>query len=282
MLPHNHPEHRKAQGLLGHFDPASARVHEHSRMTTRLTADAPSRAVTSQTSSGSDAPHFSDSSLTGDDDDASDNENYRGQESSRKSARLAAGNKNLTQSKLPFSPKKLRGDRNWRKRIVSDSEDDLGGYGQVDSDVEIVAPPRRSTRSRRTARVNLIDDAESEGDSYHDSPGQKSGDRGAGKKHRKKRPAATRPAYGHFRDVGDLDFDFFEDEATSSLRAHRDVCEKCHKSPAHEELKVFKKGRRRPKVAEDESDDDEDRIRSLGGWVQWFGFLKLFTFVLLT
>ncbi|KAF8560206.1 hypothetical protein OG21DRAFT_38190 [Imleria badia] len=264
---------RKAQGLLDHFDPASDDVHEHSRMNARMSVDAVGHATASQTSSESDvseSPPISDSSLTDEDDDKSGDDDFTGRPSTRKSARLAAGKPKFTQSKLPFSPKKLRTSRVLQGRLVSDSEDDLGGYGQVDSDVEIL-PSRRSTRSRKSTRANLADDLvdgeESDGDSYHDSPRPKSREK-ARKMLKKKRPATARPAYGHFRDIDDLDFDHYEDEATSSLRAHRNICEKCHKRPTHEELAKVKKGRRKTKDNGESDDDDEDHIRGLGGWVR--------------
>lgn len=168
---------------------------------------------------------------------------------------------------------------------VSDSGNDLGGYGSVDSDIEILAT-RRPTRSRRSARSNLADNllegGESDGDTYHDSPRHKSREK-ARKKLKHKRAPTARPAYGHFRDIDDLDFDPYDDEATLSLRAHRDICEKCHKRPAHELLMRVKKGKRKTKEdAEDEDEDNEDHIRGLGGWVRWFGYSGICSFILLT
>lgn len=284
LSPQGFSERRKAQGLLDHFDPASDDVHKYSRMNPRITVDAASIAAppTSSESDISGSPLTSDSPLT-EEDDGSGSDDY-GLASTRKSARLAAGNTKFIQSKLPFSPKKLRNNRARQQRLGSGSEDDLGGYGQVDSDVEMFAP-RRSTRSRRSARSNLADDlvdeGESDGDSYHGSPAPKSKEK-ARKRLKKKRSVAARPAYGHFRNIDDLDFDPYDDEATSSLRAHREICEKCHKRPAHEELSKVRKGRRKTKVDEDESDDDDDEhIRGLGGWVRWFGCPVVYFFNLL-
>lgn len=254
-------------------------------MNARITDDEVRHMTTSQTSSESDVslpPPTSDSPLTEEDDDRSDDDDYTGRASTRKSTR---GKAEFVQSKLPFSPKKLRRNRvRRREQSVSDSGDDLGGYGQLDSDIEISAP-RRSTRTRRNARSNLADDlveeGESDGDTYHDSPRPTSRGK-AGKKLKKKRSATARPAYGHFRDIDDLDFDLYEDEATSSLRAHRNICEKCHKRPAHELLTKAKKGRRKTKDNEGESDEsDEDHIRGLGGWVRWFGYSAIYSFILL-
>ena len=252
-------------------------------MNSRIATDAINHTVTSQSSSEGDVSQssLSDSPLTEEDDDGGDGEYYTTLDSTRRSARLATGSMKLKQSKLPFSPKKLRSNRVRRGQSISDSEDDLGGYGQVDSDVEILVPTRRSTRSRRNVHLNLADEEESDEDTYHDSPRHRSSAKEAGKRLKKKRPTTARPAYGHFRDISDLDFDSYEDEATSSLRAHRDICEKCHKRPAHEQLRRSKKGRRKTEVNEGESDDDEDSIRSLGGWVRWFGHLGILSFILL-
>lgn len=257
-------------------------------MNAKISDDTVTRLATSPTSSENDVSQSlpsSDSFLTDDDDDRSGDGDYTSRASTRKSAHLA-GSRKLTQSRLPFSPKKLRNTRIRREQSASDSGDDLGGYGQVDSDVEILVP-RKSTRSRRSARSNLadglVDEGESDGDTYHDNPRHNSRTQESRKKLKKKRPATARPAYGRFRDIDDLNFDSYEDEATSSLRAHRDICEKCHKPPAHEQLtKAKKKGRRKTKNDTGESDDDdEDHIRGLGGWVRWFGYPGNHSFILL-
>ena len=54
------------------------------------------------------------------------------------------------------------------------------------------------------------------------------------------------------------------------LRAHRDICEKCHREPAHVLLKKLgkRKGRKK-KQTDDLSEDEEDMYNALGGWVRW-------------
>ncbi|KAI6047780.1 P-loop containing nucleoside triphosphate hydrolase protein [Pisolithus marmoratus] len=114
---------------------------------------------------------------------------------------------------------------------ISDSEDELGGYGEM-------IPTRRSTRARKAARSNLDDDLK--GDVQ----------------------VSSHPAYGHFRDVNDLDFDPYDDEATASLRAHRRICEKCHRGPAHELLRRGRKPKRGRRRRGSDADLEEDQERA--------------------
>ena len=87
-----------------------------------------------------------------------------------------------------------------------------------------------------------------------------------------KRGQAARPAYGNVRVVDDLAGDALSDEETASLRAHRDICEKCHRGPADQLIKAEGKRKARKKRGA-ESDEDEgsvlDQLESLGGWVRW-------------
>ncbi|KIJ68216.1 hypothetical protein HYDPIDRAFT_82781 [Hydnomerulius pinastri MD-312] len=282
-------EQRKDEGILEPFDPSSHTIHPDSRMRSVVTFSPNGRNATARTFSGS-AKSDSYSARSGsplsdvsdeeeeEDVDRSDDEDYDGRAPTRRSTRATtARNKKVVQSKLPFSPKKLRGARVRPAQSGSDSGDELGGYGQDDSEVEII-PTRRSGRSRNLARSNLADDfvgdeEETDGDAYRSgSSRRKSKSHEAVKQPKKKRSATARPAYGHFRDIKDLDFDPYDDEATEALRAHRDVCEKCHKRPAHEQLKAAKKpkkGRRKSRGDEDEpEEDEEERIQGLGGWVR--------------
>lgn len=156
-------------------------------------------------------------------------------------------------SALPFSPKKTRSGR--RPILVHGSDSD--------SEIqEIPQPTRKSTRARTTRRTNL-DDADFEDSvSADDADTQK-------KSAKKKvvRGKASRPAYGRFRFVADLDLDEDEYEDIAPLIAHRRICEKCHTAPTHEQ-QVKKKGRKR-KSKDDDSEDEETRFSRLGGWVRW-------------
>lgn len=140
-----------------------------------------------------------------------------------------------------------------------------------DSEIqEVTHPARRSTRAKRTVRGNL-DDEDFDDMGFIDDASDVGArpNRKAGKK-KIVRGKASRPAYGHFRVVADLDYEEEEDEEFAPLVAHRSICEKCHTGPAHEQLmKVAKKGKRRKKNEDEESEDEETRLTALGGWVRW-------------
>ncbi|KAF8846211.1 hypothetical protein BDN67DRAFT_918420 [Paxillus ammoniavirescens] len=275
-------EQRKEEGLLEPFDPSSNAVHEDS-LGDAMEIDGVAGLVTAHTFSGRTISKSHSSPLSSslsplsseEDVDGSDEGDFTGIAPTRRSTRATARNKRLAQSQLPFSPKKLR-SAHIPAQSGSDSGDDLGGYGQVDSEMEDI-PTRRSGRSRKGVRSNLADDfvdeEEFDSDTYHDSPQRKSMARKAAQKPKEKRSATARPAYGHFRDINDLDFDPYDEEATEALRAHRDICEKCHKYAAHELLKTArkqKKGRRKSRNDDDDEheEDDEERLQGLGGWVR--------------
>lgn len=160
-------------------------------------------------------------------------------------------------TRLPFSPAKAPTKHRIHRRVQSsDSEDEI-------------APTRRSTRSKRNT-ISYRDD-----DEYEDEEGNGSDAiPSAPKKKKRARAKASRPAYGHFREVADLELDEQSDDETLPLRAHRDECEKCRHPPSHILLK--KLDRRRKKKGsgdgdeEDEEDEEErDNLESLGGWVRW-------------
>lgn len=180
----------------------------------------------------------------------------------------AAGVHDKKQLTLPFSPKKTRS----RKVVaLSDSSEDEISAARV------TPPRRRSTRSKKATKATLDDD-----ETYEDQA-EESDEfiQGRSTKPAKKkvvRGKASRPAYGHFRTVADLDYD--EDEDTAVLRAHRDFCEKCERKPAHLLLLAAQKtqGKKRRKSRnsheeEEEDENEEERINSLGGWVRWCVFL---------
>lgn len=173
---------------------------------------------------------------------------------------------------LPFSPIKRRA----RKGIpVHDSEDEGDG----------VVTTRKSSRTTKNAKASYkeadeyVDDDDDQSDPYDDDKPRKSRSKGKDKaKTTKKiiRGKASRPAYGNFRAVADLDYDALSDEETAPLRAHRNVCEKCHKGPGHALImaandKPKGKGRKKQAEIEDEDEGNEmERLIALGGWVRWY------------
>lgn len=133
-----------------------------------------------------------------------------------------------------------------------------------DSDIqELPVITRKSTRARKTLRSTLDDQ------DFEDSISPDSDEDLRPKAEKKKkvvRGKASRPAYGRFRAVIDLQLDEEENEDIAPLIAHRAVCEKCQTAPTHEQAK--KKGHKR-KPKHDESEDEETRLANLGGWVRW-------------
>lgn len=136
-----------------------------------------------------------------------------------------------------------------------------------DSEAEVVAT-RRSTRSTRNTK-NYLDDDKSGDEEQSGSDN----DLLKPKKKKRIRTKASRPAYGHVRDVADLELDDQSDDETVPLRAHRCECEKCRRSPTHVLIKKLdrkRKNRRSRDSDEDNEDEDErDNLESLGGWVRW-------------
>jgi hypothetical protein len=161
---------------------------------------------------------------------------------------------------------------------MTESEDELAGYDQ--EDIIDVIPARRSARERKNARTNLAedyvedaDDSESDGESYIETSKRAGKSKAAAKTQKRlKRGPVSRPAYGIFRSVADLEFDAYEEADTELLRSHRDICEKCHKAPAHVQLEKPKKGRKKIRKEDDYGfeENEDDLIQSLGGWVRWY------------
>ncbi|KAG2159672.1 uncharacterized protein EDB93DRAFT_1111462 [Suillus bovinus] len=281
---------KKDAGELGEFDPSSSEVHEDSRVRTIITIDMANGIArstkawgyTSSLASLSDLTEPSESDQQTDDDRSEDD--YRQERSmpirkanSRPIRAAAAKGKSMsraaTQTKLPFSPQKLR-SRHVR-RYMTESEDELAGYEH--DDILDVIPTRRSARERKNAKTNLAEDdleetsvTESDDESYMVTPKRAGKSKSAAKTQKRlKRGPVSRPAYGIFRPVADLEFDAYEED-TELLRAHRDICEKCHKAPAHVQLEKPKKSRKKLRKEDDYGleESEDDLIQSLGGWVR--------------
>jgi hypothetical protein len=158
---------------------------------------------------------------------------------------------------------------------MTESDDELAGYEQ--EDIIDVIPARRSARERKSAKINLAEDyvdetgdSESNGESFMETSKRAGKSKAAAKTRKLKRGPVSRPAYGIFRSVADLEFDAYEED-TELLRAHRDICEKCHKAPAHVQLEKPKKGRKKIRKEDDYGfeENEDDLIQALGGWVRW-------------
>jgi chromodomain-helicase-DNA-binding protein 4 len=205
-----------------------------------------------------------------DDNDGSDDE-YDEDGSPVKSRRITRSTVKPVKN-LPFSPRKTRSQKVF---TIPDSDDE----DVEDREAQERGPTRRSTRTRKSVKVNLdtdayLDESEPEGGQSDGYSTRRS--KPKGKKPKKViRGKASRPAYGHFRVVADLDYDPHSDEDSAPLREHRKICEKCHRGPAHELLEAAMKkpkGRRKKKTSDDEfeeSGDEQEKLIALGGWVRW-------------
>ncbi len=254
-----HTEEAKAHGTLQPFDPTSSEVHPGVRKAV-LTLKLPGRAI-KPTRRSHTVEEYSSDELAQDLDSAEDSDSALAPAKRRSTRAGAASANQKLGSDLPFSPKKTRSGQ--RVLTVHGSESD--------SDVqEVTRATRKSTRARTNKRVNLDDEDFEDMAFIDDASDIASTSQRKVVKKKIVRGKASRPAYGHFRVVADLQYDEEEDEELAPLIAHRGICEKCHTAPAHEQLtKAAKKGKRRRKNEDDESEDEETRLHALGGWVRW-------------
>lgn len=177
----------------------------------------------------------------------------------RRSLRNAtvAGSKN--RNPLPFSPKKTRS-----KRVTDYFSVPRDGPSATRSPTPAV---RWSSRRKRVVDNDYEDQAQSSDANTASTRLVKSS------RNRVLRNTASRPAYGYFRKVADMDYD--SDEDTAPLHAHRNECAKCGLKATHLELddlrrkKPKKKRTRKDDIDFVESEEDNDRIERLGGWVRW-------------
>jgi len=242
-----HPGWRKKKRLLEDFDPYGASVHPLSRPRPKESSRSSGDEYASEDSEEVDQLEESDELEDSDqlDESESDLDDFVPPTRARqlRSAR-----------RLPFSPAKAPPKRRLRKRAQSS-----------DSDDEIITA-RRSTRSTRNTKSYQDDDE------YEDEEPDGSEDAlSAPKKKKKARAKASRPAYGHFREVADLELDDQSDDETLPLRAHRGECEKCHHPPSHILLKKLDRRNRNKKSSDSNDEDEEERddLESLGGWIRW-------------
>ncbi|KAI0030210.1 SNF2 family N-terminal domain-containing protein [Vararia minispora EC-137] len=270
---------RKNRGKLLPFDPSATYVHPRSRVniTIKIGKPDPSRKIAPRKSaagSSKDIPLIIESDSGGEvwDDDVPEDAlstaatsdlmgDSDAADSSTPNLRRSTRQK-PKQSKLQFSTKRVHTRTRARGLLASDDEGSPSG-----SAPSTPAAARRSTRARKSARVNLDDTyvttSEESGDDGDDDyrARRSKGATGSGKK-KTIRGKAARPAYGRVRSIADLDLDPLDDLDTAALRAHRDTCEKCSRPPTHTLLK--RKGSRKRK------DDDEfaEQVDTLGGWVR--------------
>ena len=168
---------------------------------------------------------------------------------------------------LPFSPKKTR----LRRVNVIDESDE--------SNLEPHPAQRRSTRIK-PAKVAAGFESSSSFSSYD-----------VGKTHSNLRPKKARvrksvkPAYGHIHDISDVEYE--ADDEFGCLRRHHNICGKCHEGPARDLLRKYSKrpnGKSSRKKATrdelEETEDEAERLNSLGGWVRWSVVVLKFLYLL--
>lgn len=271
-------DQEKLAGTLAPFFPDSTAVHPRSRVKLSITLPPPKKPITSyarsapkkQVARAQAAEVVPDSEA----DSASDNESSEVEFGDRdRGARKNSKPKKTAVKPLPFSPRKTRTKKGFTL-VESSGDDDV---------VEIPPPTRKSTRSTKGTSSkyqdtkDYEDDESQEEESEFDTSSSRRGNRRKTAQNTKKkipREQASRPAYGHVRAVDDLAGDALSDEETAPLRAHREVCEKCHRGPAAQLIKIEskRKGKGRKRRGSD-SDENEgtvlEQLERLGGWVRW-------------
>jgi chromodomain-helicase-DNA-binding protein 4 len=247
-------EHKKSHDLLGAFDPTAHYVHPDHRV--RLTVTLPRRgggAAARRTNSRKIDP----SSASSDGEDSSDV--YSDVDSNEAPVRRSK-RKVVTEGHrgrdLPFSPRKTRS----RVKTLLKSSPSDSDVGEVDVSI------RRSARGRRGRRVvkEAADEDFEMGSSDDDDEGSD-----LPKKKTPRKIAAPRPEYGKVRQL-ELTR---PEEGVDSLHAHRSICERCHEPSASTLLlKLRKRGKKRAhkRHTDEDSEDEEESYKKLGGWVRWY------------
>lgn len=252
---------KKQRGTLPQFDPSGPRVHHRDRVGLSVTIEKAKlkdkkNAKSRQRSVEDDSQFRSDNSDLPDEasDDDADDDDYGSKHSPRRSMPRRA--KEKPGRDLPFSPKKTRARTGMRAAQVIIIDSDLEGEAEDES-----AFDRTRLRSKQKKKYN-----EDEDEADYDYRSEEEEDRPR-KAKRAIKKTGPRPAYGRIRDVENL---YDSDPETAALRAHREVCEKCHREPAHVLLRRLAKRKGRKKKVDDEFEEDEqEAANALGGWVRW-------------
>ncbi|KIL71765.1 hypothetical protein M378DRAFT_155365 [Amanita muscaria Koide BX008] len=245
---------KKTSGNLESYDPSSSYVHPTSRIKVGSAFASNSTRNRKKTISISGEDDYED--LSGESERESSDYDYQSDGQQRPTTRSSAKHAR----ELPFSPRKSR-----RRKIYTVTDSDESGS-------EAQTTLRRSTRSK-PAKLSIRLDDYSGASGDDDVQKSNTSRRGARPKVvRQRKP--IKPAYGIVHDVSDAEQESDDDlNQLAVLRRHRHVCEKCHERAAHDLLREHerkpKKGRPSRKKDEFEESEDEDaRLKSLGGWVR--------------
>lgn len=260
------PERKKKTGTLEPFDPSASYVHFNHRIKMPTNTDRrtekrsrPARKVVTDRNNAyeSEVPD-SDEEQKEEDSDAYSDESE--DQSRRKSSRLTNHRKTIEASEPSFNSRNTRSRAGPRSNVRYTSEESTSEDGPSQA--------TRGTRSRAAAR-----NAQSRMAVYDDDDDDYEEEEEVSYKKGKKKvvPKKPRPTYGLIRGIEDLDD---SDTETPFVRAHRNVCEKCHKEPAHILLNKFRKRKGRKKVRKTNeqniTEDEMESIQNLGGWVHWY------------
>ena len=257
-------ERAKAEGELEPFDPSAQYVHPLSRVKVKIRISSEHRSQSTRSAdrqaiidSEEEESEESEESEGGEDDDDYEVPMLR--------KRLSRRAKLTATKELPFSPKKSRS-----RRVITSVE------SESDFSDEKPGPTRRSTRTKVT-KINLISDDEGFLDDEEEMSSDDQDRRAKAKSKSKiKKFIHPKPMYGRVRAVTAIQDDPFpDDEEHEALRRHRDICEKCHRKPAHLLLAAFRKkpkgkGKKRKRSTDDEESEDDQKYIDMGGWITWF------------
>lgn len=269
-------DQEKKAGELEPFYPNSTAVHPRSRISLKITLPPPKKRAATYArdkskinnlrtpASEETIPDSEEESVSQESGSTEDDVDYE------RFTRKSSNSKKATVKPLPFSPRKTRPKKGFVV-LESGSDDDIQ---------EIPPPTRKSARSTKVISStyqdakDYQDDESGEDESEFNASTSRKGRASNAPKAKKKvkREQAARPAYGNVRAVDDLAGDALSDEETALLRAHRDVCEKCHRGPADKLIKTESKRKSRKKRAPESDDDDGtimEQLENLGGWVRW-------------
>ncbi|PPQ64493.1 hypothetical protein CVT26_002032 [Gymnopilus dilepis] len=245
-------EEAKRKGGLPPFDPSAQYVHPKSRMknepeselateTESLKIRLPRRTHTAIHLDDEDhVPDSQEEETSPEEESDEDDEEFGNGSSSRRPSTRQLRSK--PKKELPFSPRKTRS----QKIIAVGSESEL--TEESDNEDEAAAPPRRSTRTKKAVKINLVSDDE---DYVEENRSGKKA-KGHGKAPRRKK--SSPPMYGHVRSIDCLDDDpFSDDEENEALRK-----------------KAKGRGRKRKRSTDDEFEESEgeETYLDMGGWVR--------------
>jgi chromodomain-helicase-DNA-binding protein 4 len=244
---------RKAVGDQEPFDPSAFYVHPMSRVQTRISVRSQSVSATGGSRNQMKAARESDSEGEYEDSSEETEQDSSGYEDESDYRQIRT--RSTRRTRLPYSPRKSR-----MRKVYSIGDSD-------ENDL------RRSTRNKPVKAAIRLEG--SSGFSSGEDDWEPNSARRDMRPKKARRKRAILPAYGRVHRVSDAE-DESDDELDelAPLRRHRRICERCREGAAHELLRKYnnkknKGGRPRKRDEYEESGDEAERLRMLGGWVRW-------------